>query len=172
SEVASFYKVLQFSARNQHFDKSTTPKPLVTIQRSVITQIEPIVVCAKSYGLQLRVRSNDHDYEDVSYVPSLPFVVIDLINLFVVAIDTTTKTMLIQSGATIGQVYYNVGKSNNTLAFLTRIFLTIGVGGHLSGGGYMTLLCYPRITANHVANVSVIDSNSQIRNRKSLSEDM
>ncbi|CAN1127712.1 Berberine bridge enzyme-like 26 [Linum perenne] len=103
SDVASFYNVLQFSARNQRFDMSTTPKPLVIIQPSGITQIGPVVVCAKSNGLQLRVRSGGHDYEGLSY----------LINLAAVAVDTTTKTVSVQSGATIGQVYYHVGKSSN-----------------------------------------------------------
>ncbi|CAN1127706.1 Berberine bridge enzyme-like 28 [Linum perenne] len=161
SDVASFYNVLQFSARNQRFDMSTTPKPLVIIQPSGITQIGPVVVCAKSNGLQLRVRSGGHDYEGLSYVSSLPFVVIDLINLAAVAVDTTTKTVSVQSGATIGQVYYHVGKSSNKLAFPAGICPTVGVGGHLSGGGYGTLLRYAGLAADHVTDVSVIDPNGQ-----------
>ncbi|CAN1127705.1 Berberine bridge enzyme-like 27 [Linum perenne] len=151
---------------------STTPKPLVIIQPSGITQIGPVVVCAKSNGLQLRVRSGGHDYEGLSYVSSLPFVVIDLINLAAVAVDTTTKTVSVQSGATIGQVYYHVGKSSNKLAFPAGICPTVGVGGHLSGGGYGTLLRYAGLAADHVTDVSVIDPNGQIRNRQSLGEDV
>ncbi|CAN1342768.1 Berberine bridge enzyme-like 5 [Linum perenne] len=49
------------------------------------------------------MRSNGHDYEGLSYVSFLPFVVIDLINLSVVEVDTTTKTASIQSGVTVGQ---------------------------------------------------------------------
>ncbi|CAN1127699.1 Berberine bridge enzyme-like 15 [Linum perenne] len=120
---------------------STTPKPLVIIQPSGITQIGPVVVCAKSNGLQLRVRSGGHDYEGLSF-------------------DTTTKTVSVQSGATIGQVYYHVGKSSNKLAFPAGICPTVGVGGHLSGA------------ADHVTDVSVIDPNGQIRNRQSLGEDV
>ncbi|CAN1127708.1 Berberine bridge enzyme-like 18 [Linum perenne] len=161
SDVASFYNVLQFSARNQRFDMSTTPKPLVIIQPSGITQIGPVVVCAKSNGLQLRVRSGGHDYEGLSYVSSLPFVVIDLINLAAVAVDTTTKTVSVQSGATIGQVYYHVGKSSNKLAFPAGIC-----------PGYGTLLRYAGLAADHVTDVSVIDPNGQIRNRQSLGEDV
>ncbi|CAN1342769.1 Tetrahydroberberine oxidase, partial [Linum perenne] len=70
------------------------------------------------------------------------------------------------------KVYYNVGKSNNTLAFPVGICPTVGVGGHLSGGGYGTLLHYTGHVADHVTDVSVIDPNGQIRNRQSLGKDV
>ncbi|CAN1127815.1 Berberine bridge enzyme-like 15 [Linum perenne] len=74
--------------------------------------------------------------------PPLPFVVIDLINLYAVAVDTTTKTMSIQSG------------------------------GHLSGGEYGTLLRYAGLVADHVTDVAAIDPNGQFHNRQSLGEDV
>ncbi|CAN0927443.1 Tetrahydroberberine oxidase [Linum grandiflorum] len=169
----SYYDALHSSIRNRRFETATTHQPMVVVQPRDVSEIGPVVVCARAHDFQLRVRSGGHDYEGMSYVSAaLPFVVLDLQKLSEVTVDPAARTAWIQSGATIGQVYYHVGRSSGTLAFPAGVSPTVGVGGHFSGGGYGFLLRYAGLAADHVIDVVVVDAEGRIRDRKSIGEDV
>uniref|UniRef100_A0A0D2ZV60 FAD linked oxidase N-terminal domain-containing protein n=1 Tax=Brassica oleracea var. oleracea TaxID=109376 RepID=A0A0D2ZV60_BRAOL len=44
------------------------------------SHVQATVVCAKSNGIQIRTRSSGHDLDGLSYVSSIPFVVLDMHN--------------------------------------------------------------------------------------------
>ncbi|CAL1410501.1 unnamed protein product [Linum trigynum] len=172
SDNPSFSSILEFSIRNRRFDTPTTPKPLVIVTPRNVSHIQSAVLCAQSHNLQLRVRSGGHDYEGLSYVSPRPFVVLDLIQMSNITVDAANQTAWVQSGATVGQVYAQVGKSSNTLAFPASVCHTVGIGGIVSGGGYGTLLRYAGLAADHVADVQVVDARGRVRDRASLGEDV
>ncbi|RYR17342.1 hypothetical protein Ahy_B03g062112 [Arachis hypogaea] len=100
---SSYSSVLQFSIQNLRFETNTTSKPLVIVTPSEISQIQATIICSKRHGMQIRTRSGGHDYEGLSYVSEVPFVIIDLINLSEIHVDADNRTAWVQAGATIGE---------------------------------------------------------------------
>ncbi|XP_050220883.1 berberine bridge enzyme-like 18 [Mercurialis annua] len=169
---SSYSSVLQFTINNRRFNTSTTPKPLVIVTPLNISDVQASVVCAKQSGLHLRVRSGGHDYEGLSYVSVLPFVIIDLINIQSVNVDAVNRTAWVESGATIGKVYYSIAQKSRTLAFPAGVCPTVGVGGHFSGGGYGVLLRKFGLAADNVVDALLVDVNGRLLDRESMGEDL
>ncbi|CAN0884641.1 Tetrahydroberberine oxidase [Linum grandiflorum] len=89
-----------------------------------------------------------------------------------VTVDVASKTAWVQGGATIGELYYQIGThGNNTLAFPAGVCPTVGVGGHFSGGGYGLLLRKFGLAADHIVDAQLIDVEGRVLNRASMGED-
>uniref|UniRef100_A0A2N9EH29 FAD-binding PCMH-type domain-containing protein n=1 Tax=Fagus sylvatica TaxID=28930 RepID=A0A2N9EH29_FAGSY len=99
------------------------------------SHIQATIICAKQCGLQVRIRSGGHDFEGISYVSEVPFVLLDMFNLRSIDIDIAKGTAWVQAGATIGEVYYRIAEKSNVHAFPAGICIGLGTGGHFSGGG-------------------------------------
>ncbi|KAL8508129.1 hypothetical protein ACS0TY_018642 [Phlomoides rotata] len=105
----SFYSsVLLFASWNLKFASDSTPKPRVIITPEHESQIPPIVHCAQQNDLEIRTRSGGHDYDGLSYVSKVPFVVIDLIKLSEITVDAEAKTAWVEAGALLGPLYYSL----------------------------------------------------------------
>ncbi|XP_047955626.1 tetrahydrocannabinolic acid synthase-like [Salvia hispanica] len=168
----SFSSILLFSIRNLRFASDSTPKPKVIITPEHESQIPPIIYCAKDKGLQIRTRSGGHDLEGLSYVSQVPFVIIDLIKLSEITIDVGEKTAWVQSGATLGSLYYRIAEKSPILGFPGAVCPTIGVGSHISGGGYGPLMRKYGLATDQVIDAKIIDVNGRILDRKSMGEDL
>ncbi|KAH6781392.1 hypothetical protein C2S51_006685 [Perilla frutescens var. frutescens] len=169
---SSYPSILQFSIRNLRFDTESTPKPQVIITPEHESQIPPLIHCAKESDLEIRTRSGGHDFEGLSYVSQVPFVIIDLINLSEITVDAAEKTAWIEAGATIGSLYYRIAEKSPTLGFPAGYCPTVGVGGHFSGGGYGTMLRKYGLAADNVIDARIVDVNGIIHDRKSMGEDL
>ncbi|KAK9030240.1 hypothetical protein V6N11_031670 [Hibiscus sabdariffa] len=169
---SSFSSVFEFSVRNARVSTPTTPRPLVIVTPSHVSHIQATVNCSRSHGLQVRIRSGGHDYEGLSYVSQVPFVIIDLINLRSIDVDTENNTAWIQAGATIGEVYYRIAEKTATLAFPAGICPTVGVGGHFSGGGYGMLMRKYGLAADQIIDAELVDVNGKFLDRNSMGEDL
>ncbi|KAL0418685.1 UNVERIFIED_CONTAM: Berberine bridge enzyme-like 18 [Sesamum radiatum] len=64
-----------------------------------------------------RSRSGGHDFEGLSYVSEVPFVIIDLLKLSEVTVDAPHKTAWVGAGATLGMLYYNIAIESPRLGF-------------------------------------------------------
>uniref|UniRef100_A0A6N2K9P6 FAD-binding PCMH-type domain-containing protein n=1 Tax=Salix viminalis TaxID=40686 RepID=A0A6N2K9P6_SALVM len=168
---SSYSSILQFSIQNLRFNTSSTPKPLVIVTPISISHVQAAVTCSQKHGMQIRIRSGGHDYEGLSYVSTFPFVVVDLINLRAINVDATTKTAWVQSGATIGEVYYRIAEKSRTLAFPASVCPTVGVGGHFSGGGWHVMRKYG-LAADNIIDASLVDAEGRILDRESMGEDL
>ncbi|KAL0398222.1 UNVERIFIED_CONTAM: Berberine bridge enzyme-like 8 [Sesamum radiatum] len=169
---SSFQSVLDFSIRNLRFMSDPNPKPQVIITPEYEDQIPPIIYCAKHNGLQIRTRSGGHDFEGLSYVSEVAFVIIDLLNLSEVTVDVQQKTAWLGAGATTGMLYYHIATRSPRLAFPAGIGLTVGVGGHFSGGGYGVLLRKYGMAVDHIIDARIVDVNGNILDRKLMGEDL
>ena len=168
---SSYSSILQFSTQNLRFATNTTPKPLVIITPLEISHIQATVICSQYHGLQIRIRSGGHDFEGLSYVSEVPFVVIDLINFREIEINVHKKTAWVQSGATLGELYYAISQKSKTLGFPASVCPTVGVGGHISGGGYGTLLRKYGLAADNIIDAHIIDVKGRFLDREAMGED-
>uniref|UniRef100_A0A7N2LT96 FAD-binding PCMH-type domain-containing protein n=1 Tax=Quercus lobata TaxID=97700 RepID=A0A7N2LT96_QUELO len=172
SSNSSYSFILESSIRNPRFSTPSTPKPLVIVTPLGVSQIQEILSCAQKHGMQVRVRSGGHDYEGLSYVSPVPFVILDMINLRNISVDEENSFAWVQSGATLGELYYEIAEQSKTLGFPAGLCPTIGVGGHFSGGGYGTILRKYGLAADHVIDAHLIDVKGRFLDRKSMGEDL
>ncbi|KAL3654595.1 hypothetical protein CASFOL_001580 [Castilleja foliolosa] len=169
---SSYSSVLQTYIRNLRFNESTTPKPLLILTASHVSHIQAAIICAKSHGLQMKIRSGGHDYEGISYWSQNPnFFVLDMFNFQSVKVNTTDESAWVEAGATLGEVYYRISQSSNTLGYPAGVCPTVGVGGHISGGGYGNMMRKYGLTVDNVIDARIIDVSGRILDRESMGED-
>ncbi|KAK3002836.1 hypothetical protein RJ639_018999 [Escallonia herrerae] len=125
---SSYLPILQFSIQNLRFTSSGTPKPTVIVTPLHESQISTVIKCSRTHGMQIRVRSGGHDYEGLSYVSELPFFILDMINFKSITVDTETRTAWVQSGSTVGELYYRIAERSKVLGFPAGVCPTVGVG--------------------------------------------
>ncbi|WMV15527.1 hypothetical protein MTR67_008912 [Solanum verrucosum] len=92
-------------------------------------------------------------------------------NLRSISIDTEKRTAWIQAGATLGEVYYRIAQKRKNLAFIVGVCPSVGVGGHLSGGGYSMMSRKFGTAADNIIDAKLIDASGQIQDRESMGED-
>uniref|UniRef100_A0A2N9I8T6 FAD-binding PCMH-type domain-containing protein n=1 Tax=Fagus sylvatica TaxID=28930 RepID=A0A2N9I8T6_FAGSY len=172
SNSSLYSYLLQSSQQNPRWVNSTKPKPLLIITPFHESEIQAAVLCSKNHGLQIRVRSGGHDYEGLSYLCKTPFIIIDLINLRSVEINLEDETAWVQSGATLGELYYSIAKESGIHGFPAGICPSVGVGGHFSGGGFGTLLRKYGLAVDNVLDAYLIDVNGKIADRETMGEDL
>ncbi|RDX93168.1 Cannabidiolic acid synthase, partial [Mucuna pruriens] len=62
------------------------------------SHIQATIICSQHHVMQIRTRSGGHNYEGLSYVFVVPFVIIDLINLREIKVDVQNHTTWVQAG--------------------------------------------------------------------------
>ena len=125
----SYSSILQAYIRNLRFNTSTTPKPLFILTALHESHVQAAVFCAKKHGLQMKIRSGGHDYEGTSYVSDVPFFILDMCNLRSIDVDIENETAWVQTGATLGEVFYSIAEKSSTHGFPAGVCPTVGVGG-------------------------------------------
>ncbi|XP_050368819.1 berberine bridge enzyme-like 4 [Argentina anserina] len=168
----SFQSALLAYIRNRRYSTPTTPKPLAIVAAKHESHVQSTVICARQHGFQIRTRSGGHDFEGLSYVSSItPFVMLDMSNLRSVDINLTDESAWVESGATLGELYFNIGNKSNVHGFPAGVCHTVGIGGHLSGGGYGPLMRKYGLTVDNVVDAKLVDVNGMIIDRKLMGED-
>ncbi|KAK9099400.1 hypothetical protein Syun_026445 [Stephania yunnanensis] len=133
----SFLSVLQSSIYNLRFTSPATPKPLFIITPNHESQIRAVVVCSKKHGLKITVRSGGHDFEGLSYRANVPFVLIDLVNFRTIDVNIKDNSVHgFKPAQHSGEVYYRIAEKSPVHGFPAGACPTVGVGGHISGGGF------------------------------------
>ncbi|XP_047964241.1 berberine bridge enzyme-like 18 [Salvia hispanica] len=169
---SSYSSILNFSIHNLRFASDSTPKPQVIITPQHESQIPPVIYCAKKTDIRIRTRSGGHDFEGLSYVSPVPFVIIDLFKLSDTRVDVATKTAWVGAGATIGSLYYRIAEKSPVLGFPSGNCATVGLGGQISGGGVGLMLRKYGLAADNIIDARIVDVNGRILNRKSMGEDL
>ncbi|XP_010500000.1 PREDICTED: berberine bridge enzyme-like 4 [Camelina sativa] len=169
----NFLTILNNYVRNLRYFNGTTRKPVAIVTAAHFTHIQATINCGKKLGLQLRIRSGGHDYDGMSYLSTVDFVVLDMFNLRSIEIDPKLETAWVQSGVTLGEIYYEVAnKSNNLRGFPAGICPGLGAGGHFSGGGYGNMMRKYGLSIDNIIDAKIVDANARVLDRSSMGEDL
>ncbi|XP_019099203.1 PREDICTED: berberine bridge enzyme-like 6 [Camelina sativa] len=158
--------------KNKRFSSPNLKKLLAIVAAKHVSHVQATVVCAKSNGIQIRIRSGGHDNEGFSYMSSVPFVILDMHNLRSISVDFSSKKAWVEAGATLGELYVKINEASQTLAFPAGVCPTVGAGGHISGGGFGNLMRKFGVTVDHVIDAKLIDVNGKLLNRTTMGEDL
>ncbi|MCH85387.1 reticuline oxidase-like protein, partial [Trifolium medium] len=150
------------------------PKPIAIVLPESLDQLQKSVACCRENSLGIRVRSGGHSYEGTSSVAGdgTLFVIIDMMNLNNVRVDIKTKTAWVEGGATLGETYYAISQTSDAYGFSAGSCPTVGVGGHISGGGFGLLSRKYGLAADNVVDARLIDANGRLLDRKTMGEDV
>ncbi|XP_006656150.1 berberine bridge enzyme-like Cyn d 4 [Oryza brachyantha] len=169
----SYTSVLDAAVRNPKFLTNTT-RPVWIITPTNASHVQAAVLCGRRNSVRLRIRSGGHDYEGLSYRSERPevFAVLDLVNVRSVRVDAQSGTAWVDSGATLGEMYYAIGKAGGQIAFPGGLCPTVGVGGHFSGGGFGMLLRKYGLAADNVIDAVLVDAKGRLLDKNSMGSDV
>lgn len=171
---SSFNTILESSAQNLRCLVPSLLKPQLIFTPYIENQVQVSVICAKELGVQLRVRSGGHDYEGLSYHSETgePFIIVDLSRLRSVSVDIKDNSAWAQAGATVGELYYRISQKSKTHGFPAGLCSSLGIGGHITGGAYGTMMRKYGLGADNVIDARIVDANGRILDRQSMGEDL
>ncbi|KAE9610672.1 putative tetrahydroberberine oxidase [Lupinus albus] len=168
----SFSTVLNAYIRNSRFNTTLTPKPIIVITPLQESHVQGAVVCAKSIGIQLKIRSGGHDYEGISYISNEPFIILDMFNFRNITVDIENEVAMVQTGATLGELYHRIWEKSKVHGFPSGVCPTIGFGGHLSGGGYGNMIRKYGLSIDHVIDAQIVDVIGRILDKEAMVEEL
>ncbi|KAK9091526.1 hypothetical protein Sjap_024703 [Stephania japonica] len=96
--TTSYSTILQSFIQNLLFLSPKTPKPLLIIAPLYESHVQAAVICCRKHGLQINIRSGGHDFEGLSYISYVPFVILDMFNLKSISIDVYRRSDSVGSG--------------------------------------------------------------------------
>ncbi|KAM0934704.1 putative berberine/berberine, FAD-binding domain, PCMH-type, FAD-binding, type PCMH, subdomain 1 [Dioscorea sansibarensis] len=174
SSSPSFSHLLNISIQNLRFTDPSIPKPLAIILPSTKSQIQSSILCCRRAGVSIRIRSGGHSYEGQSSISSsLPFAIIDLMNLNAIHFDSSSNTSWVEAGATVGELYLTISTlSNGSLAISAGSCATMGTGGHIAGGGFGFLSRKYGLAADSVVDALLIDHEGKVFDKRSMGSDV
>nr|CBH32104.1 putative dehydrogenase and domain with unknown function [Streptomyces albaduncus] len=126
-------------------------------------QAEDALRRALAAGQRVAVRSGGHCPEAFVAGPEVE-VVIDLSLMSRVSYDPELNAVAIEAGATVGHVYKELYRNWN-VTLPAGVCTAVGVGGHISGGGYGPLSRLHGLVADHLHAVEVVhvDRSGRVR---------
>ncbi|XP_048323352.1 monolignol oxidoreductase AtBBE-like 15 [Ziziphus jujuba] len=171
---SSFTSVLQSSAQNLRYLMPSVPKPDFIFTPFDDSHVQAAVICSKQLDIHLRVRSGGHDYEGLSYVSAMekPFVIVDLKKLRSIHVDINDNSAWAQAGATVGEVYYRIAQKSRVHGFPAGLCNSLGIGGHITGGAYGSMMRKYGLGADNVVDARIVDVTGRILDRAAMGEDL
>ncbi|CAN1290304.1 Berberine bridge enzyme-like 26 [Linum perenne] len=158
---STFSTFLSSSAQNLRYLLPSVPKPVFIFTPLQVSHIQSAVLCSKQLGIHLRIRSGGHDYEGLSYASTSPFLILDLSKLRSVDVDLSDNTAWVQAGATVGEAYYHIYQKSPVHGFPAGLCSSLGVGGHITGGAYGSMMRKYGLGADNVVDALIVDAGGQ-----------
>ncbi|XWS20773.1 hypothetical protein CRYUN_Cryun31cG0131300 [Craigia yunnanensis] len=168
----SYKSILQSYIRNLRFSSATTPHPLFIVVPSHASHIQASIICCKIHGLEMRIRSGGHDYDGLSYVSTAQFMIVDMFNLRSISVNIEDESAWVESGATLGELFYTIAQKSKIHGFPAGVCPTVGVGGHFSGGGYGNMMRKYGLSTDNIVDAKLVDATGKVLDRESMGEDL
>ncbi|XP_070662477.1 berberine bridge enzyme-like 7 [Malus domestica] len=173
TQNTSYDSILHARINNLVYSTPEYPKPLAIIAVKSVSHIQATILCAKHNGLQVKTRSGGHDFEGISYVSDVPFVMIDMfIHLNSIDVNVADESVWVQSGALIGQIYHAISTKTRVYGFPAGICPKMAAGGHFGGGGYGVMMRKYGLAIDNIVDAKIITANGKLLDRKSMGEDL
>ncbi|KAE8725545.1 putative FAD-binding Berberine family protein [Hibiscus syriacus] len=171
---SSFTSLLNSTAQNLRYLSPAVPKPEFIFVPLYESHVQAAVICAQKLAFHLRFRSGGHDYEGLSYASEIetPFILLDLGKLRSVNVDIDDNSAWVQAGATVGEVYYRISEKSKAHGFPAGLCSSLGIGGHITGGAYGSMMRKYGLGADNVLDARIVDVNGKILDRASMGEDL
>ena len=152
-----------FSQYQIAYNKRTALQPQLRAVCKTRKGVATLVKWSRDNNLPFALRGGGHSYEGLSQSSS---VAIDMSKMNAVQFDSAAQTVTVGSGAALGDIYKMVAPAN--YGFPGGSCPTVGVGGHVPGGGYgfitrrFGLACDSLLWAELVdANGNVVETDAQ-----------
>src|SRR5579862_2412268 len=142
----------QFIRYEPAFNARTMLTPQLRAMCKDARAVGVMVDWCRSNNLMFAVRCGGHSYEGFSQSRS---VVIDTRLMNAVTVDAASKTAMVGAGASLGQLYQAIAPRG--FAFPGGSCPTVGVSGHLLGGGYGYLARPFGLACDSVTSIDLID---------------
>ncbi|KAM7505366.1 hypothetical protein LguiB_004270 [Lonicera macranthoides] len=92
------------SQQNTRWQNLSHRNPAFIFTPNSESEIQRSVICARTHGLQIRVKSGGHDYEGLSFQSRVPYLMLALDNFRAIRINLKEETAWVQTGATLVRV--------------------------------------------------------------------
>ncbi|QNP74829.1 FAD-binding oxidoreductase [Streptomyces roseirectus] len=138
------------SGTNQRFVGKPEMIRLITSTEDAVAAVRD----AFAAGKRVSLRSGGHCVEDFVYNPEVE-VVLDLSQLDEIAFDADRQAFMVSSGALLLNVYERLYRHWG-VTIPGGICYSVGVGGHVCGGGYGMLSRTLGLTVDHLYAVEVV----------------
>ena len=142
----------QFAQYERAFNARTQLTPQLRAMCKNARAVGVMIDWCRSDNIPFAVRCGGHSYEGLSQSAS---VVIDTRLINSITVDATTKTATVGAGACLGQLYQAIAPRG--FAFPGGSCPTVGVSGHLLGGGYGYLARPFGLACDNVLSIDLVD---------------
>jgi hypothetical protein len=146
----------QFADYQKSFNARTALTPQLRALCKTASAVGVMIDWCRSNNQPFALRSGGHSYEGFSQSSS---VVIDTRLLNAITVDKATKTATVGAGASLGQVYKVIAARG--LAFPGGSCPTVGVSGHVLGGGYGYLARPYGLACDNVLSIDLVNAQGQ-----------
>jgi hypothetical protein len=119
--------------------------------------VSVLVDWVRSNNLSFAVRCGGHSYEGFSQSRD---VVIDLRGLTAIAVDKTAGTVTVGAGVGLFQIYQALAAQG--LALQAGSCPTVGISGHILGGGHGLLARSHGLTCDGLRQVTIVDAQARM----------
>jgi FAD/FMN-containing dehydrogenase len=146
----------QFGQYQESFNTLTILTPQLRALCKTARAVGIMVDWCQSNNLPFAIRCGGHSYEGFSQSAS---VVIDTRLISAIKVDAAGKTAAVGAGASLGQLYQAIALQG--FAFPGGSCPTVGVSGHLLGGGYGYLARPFGLACDNVLSIDLVDPQGQ-----------
>ncbi|WP_064994748.1 FAD-binding oxidoreductase [Mesorhizobium sp. WSM1497] len=138
------------------YNRRTEARPALRALCSTPEAVAGVVDWARRNGVPFATRSGGHSYEGYCCSPD---VVIDVQGLDSIDFDPREKTVSVGAGVTLGAIYKALRDRGDNIGFVAGTCPTVGVAGHVLGGGYGFLARAYGLACDNLLSVGLVDAN-------------